>query len=177
MVEEARLEPTENGLVPQGEGWFVVNAREAAWEENEAFDRYCSFQGDVRFAQVGFNISVVQPGRPACLYHGEGDQEGFLVVSGECLLLVEGEERRLGPWDFFHCPPWTEHVFVGGDAPCVMITVGARTPGRGVVYPVSEVAERHGASAEATTESPAEAYARFPQAVGRPYADGDLPDW
>ena len=112
------------------------------------------------------------------MYHGEEAQEGFLVVSGECLLLVEGEERRLGPWDFFHCPSWTEHVLVGvGPGTCVVIGVGARTPGSGVVYPRSEVAERHGASVAETTELPAEAYAHAPDPRERPYAEGDLPEW
>jgi uncharacterized cupin superfamily protein len=178
MVEEARLVPGENGLVPEGEGWFVVNAREARWWESESYDRYCRFQGDARFPQVGFNISVLLPGRPGCLYHGEENQEGFLVVSGECLLLVEGEERRLGPWDFFHCPSWTEHVLVGaGSGPCVVIGVGARTPGSGVVYPRNDLAAAHGASAAETTDSADEAYADEPDPVERPYAEGDLPAW
>ena len=146
--------------------------------ESAVFDRYCTFQGDVHFPEVGFNISVLQPGRPGCLYHGEENQEGFLVVSGECLLLVEGEERQLGPWDFFHCPPWTEHVLVGsGAGPCVVVAVGARNPGSRVVYPRSEVAERHGASAVKTTESSTEAYAHCPDPEERSYADGDLPQW
>src|SRR3954454_2643382 len=106
--------------------------------------------------------------RPACTT-GEDEQEDFLVLSGECLLLVEGEERRLGQWDFVHCPAWTEHVFVGaGDGPCVVLMVGAR-PDVEVVYPVSEVALRHGAGVERETRSPGEAYAAFPDSVrGRP---------
>ena len=118
MVEEARLVSTENGLVPQGEGWFVVNAREARWFENDLFGRYTGFEGDARFLELGFNIGVLDPGQPACMYHGESNQEDFLVLSGECLLLVEGEERLLRAWDFFHSPAWTEHVLVGaGEGP------------------------------------------------------------
>ena len=178
MVEEARLVATENGLVPEGDGWFILNAREARWGESRVFDRYCMFQGDVPFPEVGFNISVLQPGRPACMYHGEDTQEAFLVVSGECVLLVEGEERRLKAWDFFHCPAWTEHVLVGADeGPCVVLGVGARRPGSKVVYPRNEVAESHGASVLETTESGKEAYARFPEPEERPYREGDLPDW
>ena len=178
MVEEARLTPTENGLVPEGDGWFVLNARKARWWQNEAFDRYCTFQGEVRFPEVGFNISVLLPGRPGCLYHGEESQEDFLVLSGECLLLVEGEERRLRAWDLFHSPAWTEHVLVGaGDGPCVVLAVGARKPDSGVVYPRSEIAEAHGASATETTDSGKEAYARFPDPQERPYHEGDLPEW
>jgi uncharacterized cupin superfamily protein len=178
MVEEAKLVRTENGLVPQGDGWFVVNAREARWWEADAFDRFCTFQGDARFPEVGFNISVLLPGRPGCIYHGEDTQEGFLVLSGECLLLVEGEERRLRAWDFFHCPAWTEHVVVGaGEGPCVVVAVGARRPGSKVIYPRNEVAEAHGASVLATTDSGKEAYARFPEATERPYREGDLPSW
>jgi uncharacterized cupin superfamily protein len=177
MVEEARLVATENGLVPEGEGWFVVNAREARWFENEAFGRYTRFQGDVRFPELGINIGVAEPGQPACMYHGESTQEGFLVLSGECLLLVEGEERLLRAWDYFHCPAWTEHVLVGaGDGPCVVLAVGARTPDSSVVCPASEVADRHGAGVPETTKSPREAYAPYPEDVERPYRPGDLPD-
>ncbi len=178
MVEEAKLVPTENGLVPQGEGWFVVNAREARWWENEVFGSYCSFQGDVRFAEIGVNVAVLEPGQPACMYHGENAQENFLVLAGECLLLVEGEERRLRAWDFVHCPPWTEHVFVGaGDGPCLILAIGARKPDSEVLYPVAEVAQAHGASVLEETPMPKEAYARFPDDDERPYREGDLPEW
>ena len=178
MVGEAQLTRTENGLVPKGEGWFVVNAREARWWESDAFDRYCRFQGDVHFPEVGFNISVLLPGRPGSMYHGEDAQEDFLVVSGECLLLVEGEERRLRAWDLFHAPAWTEHVLVGaGDGPCVVVAVGARKPGSKIRYPRSDVADVHGAGVLETTESPQEAYARFPEPREQPYRDGDLPSW
>ena len=128
----------------------MVNASDAPWLVNDAFGAYTRLgETDERpFEQVGINIGVLQPGQPACLYHGEANQEGFLVLSGEALLIVEGEEQPLKRWDYFHCPPWTEHVIVGaGDGPCVVLAVGARE-GNGVVYPVSEVAAKHGASAE-----------------------------
>ena len=125
MVPEADLTPTDAGLVPSSEGWFVVNAREAAWHDGD-FGAYTRFEGEPRFPQVGINIGVLQPGQPACMYHGENEQEDFLVLSGECLLLVEGQERRLRAWDFVHCPAWTEHVFVGaGDGPCAVLAIGA----------------------------------------------------
>ena len=96
------------------------------------------------------------------MYHAEGAQEDFLVLSGECLLIVEGEERLLRQWDFVHCPAWTEHVFVGaGDGPCVVLAVGGRTEGRGVRYVVNETALRHGAGVEEETSEPSVAYARF----------------
>jgi len=178
MVAEAELVSTENGLVPEGEGWFVVNTREARWFENDVFGRYCAFEGDVRFPEVGANIGVLEPGQSGCMYHGESNQEDFLVLSGECLLLVEGEERRLRAWDFFHSPAWTDHVLVGaGDGPCVILAVGARKPGSKVRYPTAEIADAHDAGVLETTESPQEAYARFPENVERPYRDGDLPQW
>lgn len=129
--------------------WFVVNARDARWLDNETFGAYTRFEREgERFEQVGINIGVLEPGQPACLYHGEEDQEGFLVLSGTPLLLIEGEERQLQPWDYVHCPPWTEHVIVGaGDGPSVVLAVGGRQH-EGVVYPVSELAQRHGAGAE-----------------------------
>ena len=177
MVEEGRLEPTEHGLVPKGEGWYVVNAREARWGENDAFGRYTTFEGDVRFPDVGVNIGVLEPGQPACLYHREDNQEDFLVLSGECLLLVEAEERRLRPWDFFHCPAGTEHVLVGaGDRSCVVLALGARRKGAAIFYPVAEVAQEHGASAVEGTDSPKEAYASSPDDRPSAYREGDLPD-
>ena len=95
MVPEAPLEPNEHGgLAPRGEGWFVVNAREARWRDGH-FGAYTRFEGEPRFEQLGINLSLLWPGQPSCMYHGEDEQEDFLVLSGECLLLVEGEERRL----------------------------------------------------------------------------------
>jgi uncharacterized cupin superfamily protein len=154
--------------------WFTVNVRDARWRTHETFGSSCRFETpDAPFPQLGINIRVLQPGQPNCLYHSESLQEDFLVLHGECLLLVEGEERRLGPWDFVHCLPGTEHVFVGaGNGPCVILMVGARDPDERLLYPVSELAARHGASAEAETTSPEEAYARFaPPREERP------PDW
>ena len=176
MVDEARLEKTENGFVPRGEGWFVVNAREAPWWDSDAFGSACVFEGDVRFAQVGINIQVLSPGQPNCMYHGENAQEDFLVLAGECLLLIEGEERPLGQWDFVHCPAWTEHVFVGaGDGPCAILMVGARSEDEELLYPVAEVARRHDAGVAEETSSAEEAYAPFPRPTQGPYRGGMLP--
>jgi uncharacterized cupin superfamily protein len=163
VVPEAPLQPVGHGLAPSVRGWFVLNAREARWLKG-VFGAYTRFEGegDAKFQQIGINIGVLAPGQPACMYHAEGEQEDFLVLSGECLLLVEREERKLGPWDFVHCPPWTEHVFVGaGDRPCTILAVGSRTGGD-VVYPVSEVAQRRGAGVEKETRKGEEAYASFP---------------
>jgi uncharacterized cupin superfamily protein len=108
---------------------------------------------------MGFRIHVLPPGEPNGLYHGESQQEDFLVLAGECVLLVDGEERRLKQWDFFHSPPWTEHIFVGaGDAPCVILMAGSRTGEWKIRYPVSELAARHDVSAERELTSPDEAY-------------------
>ena len=111
------------------------------------------------------------------MYHAEDSQEDFLVLHGECLLLVEGEERRLRAWDFVHCPNWTEHVFVGaGDGPCAILMVGTRKHERDkVVYPVSDVALRHGAGVEEETSDGRAAYARFPETEPRPNDDARLP--
>ena len=178
MVPEAKLLATEHGLVPEGEGWFVVNARESRWLGSEELGKLCTFEGDVRFPELGINIAVLDPGQPACMYHGEEAQEDFLVLAGECLLLVEGEERRLAAWDFVHCPAWTEHVFVGaGSAPSVVLAVGARGGERGARYPVAEVARPYDASVREETDNAGDAYARFSDMLARPYREGDLPDW
>lgn len=175
MVEEARLEQLEAGLTPVSDGWFVVNVRDGAWVTNEALGAACVFEGDdAPFADVGFTLLVLQPGQPS-MYHREANQEDFLVLAGECLLLVEGEERPLGAWDFVHCPPDTDHAFVGaGDGPCVIFMTGARKgwPEKGIVYPRSELALRHGAGVESETSSPAEAYAALPK-----WKPGPPEDW
>jgi uncharacterized cupin superfamily protein len=174
VIPESGYEKAENGIVPKGEGWFVVNAREAAWRDSD-FGAYTRFEGDVHFPQIGINISVLAPGQPSCMYHGEDEQEDFLVLSGQCLLLVEGQERLLEAWDFVHCPAWTEHVFVGaGDGPCTLLAIGGRSDGD-VIYPEAEVAQRHGAGVEKTTKEPKEAYAGYSNDVPARFRDEWLP--
>ena len=101
------------------------------------------------------------------------------MVFGQCVLVIEGEERHLEQWDFVHCPPMTEHVFVGaGDGPCAIVMVGGRRPdeNESIIYPVNDVAAKYGASVLEETPDPAEAYARFARRDPGPYRDGDLPD-
>jgi uncharacterized cupin superfamily protein len=178
-VPEATLIETDGGLEPEGPGWFVVNARDACWWDGRPFGSYCVFEGEhdngARFAHYGINIHVLEPGKPNCMYHGEDEQEDFLVLCGECLLIVEGEERRLRAWDFVHFPPWTEHVLVGLEgAPCAVLMVGSRRDGD-VVYPVSEAALAHGAGVEEETPDPKVAYAPYPDAVRGLHAARGLP--
>jgi uncharacterized cupin superfamily protein len=162
MVQEAKLVEKESGLEPEGEGWFVVNVRDAAWYRRHGFGYSALYQLEERSPQLGVNIGVLEPGTPNCLYHQESEQEAFLVLSGECTLIVEGQERPLKAWDFFHCPPGTRHVFVGaGDKPCAILFIGARHPEEELTYPLEEAAAKHGASAEKDTNDPREAYARF----------------
>jgi uncharacterized cupin superfamily protein len=167
-MDEARLEQREVGLTPVTEGWFVADIRELPWRRNEYFGDAGIVEGDeAPFPELGFTLAVLRPGHPSGLYHREANEEDFLVLAGECLLLIEGEERRLRAWDFVHCPPHTDHIFVGaGDGPCVVFMVGARRgwpDEKGIVYPRSEVALRHGAGVERETPSAAEAYAPYPR--------------
>ena len=139
-MPEAPLDDVGFGLAPAGDGWFVVNARDAVWLQLDARGSRCDFETEERaFSQLGFALHVLEPGVPAGLYHAESQQEAFLVLAGECRLLVEGVERLLGPWDFFRCPAGTEHMFVGaGDGPCVILMTGTRSKDMEVRYPVSE---------------------------------------
>jgi len=161
--EEARLEENESGLVPATEGWFVVNVREAAWLTHDVFGASCMFESpEVEFTEFGIRLCALEPGQPNGLYHAEETQEDFLVLAGECLLLVEGKERTLRAWDFVHCPPSTEHIFVGaGDGPCVILMAGTRRPGRPIVYPASDLARRHAAGVEVETAPPRDAYESY----------------
>ena len=180
MVPESRLEPTEHGLVPHGDGWFVLNAREAPWLHAEGRSAICIFEGDPEFSQVGINVSVLGPGQPMAMYHWEADQEDFLVLAGEALLIVEGEERPLRQWDFVHCPAGTKHVIVGaGDAPCVMLAVGSRDRSTGPDwggYTVDDAALRHDAGVEQETTDGEQAYARFQRREPTRYREGWLPE-
>jgi uncharacterized cupin superfamily protein len=170
VTPEAELVPTEHGLVPRGQGWFVLNARETQWWERAGRGVLCEFEGAgfegaADFLQLGINLTLLGPGEPMAMYHWEADQEDFLVLAGEALLIVEGEERRLRRWDFVHCPPGTNHVIVGaGAGPCLVLAVGARERSTGPhwgAYTVDEAALRHGAGVERETTDAREAYARF----------------
>lgn len=180
MVPEAPITTTTDGLVPAGEGWFVLNAREARWYQADGRPAVSDLEGETEFAHLGFHIMVLGPGQPMAMYHWEADQEDFLVLSGEAVLVVEGEERPLRAWDFVHCPPETKHVIVGaGDGPCVVIGVGARERTMGGPdsgwggYPVDAVAARHRASVATETTDPKDAYAGLTRRQPGPYR----PEW
>jgi uncharacterized cupin superfamily protein len=179
MVPEAPLEATEHGLVPQQDGWFVLNAREARWLYTPGRSAICEFEGDQDFPQLGVNVSALEPGVPMAMYHWEADQEDFLVLAGEALLIVEGEERPLRQWDFVHCPAGTKHILVGtGEAPCVVLAVGARDRSTGPdwgAYTVDEAAIRRDAGVEQETTDQYEAYARFAKRQPTRYREGWLP--
>jgi uncharacterized cupin superfamily protein len=177
-MHEARLVESEYGLVAATEGWFAVNVRDAAWVTNERLGDACVFEGDaVPFAQVGYTLAVLRPGEPNGMYHRERDQEDFLVLHGECIAIIEGEERPLKAWDFVHCPAGTAHIFVGaGDGPCVIFMAGARSH-RGAHYLRDETALRHGAGPEHDTRESKEAYAPFPPFVPGPPDSFDALPW
>ena len=160
-IEEAPLRPGETGLVPDGNGWFIVNIADAQSTHSESFGSACSFESPERnFPELALNVRVIQPGQPNCLYHRESNAEAFLVLSGQCVAIVEEHERPMKRGDFLYAPPGTAHVFVGaGDGPCVIVMVSNRKPEEELLYPVSEVAARHGASAEQDTDDPQVAYA------------------
>jgi len=161
-MHEAKIIRGKHGLVPKGEGWYVVNAKKAQWGHSPDFGSYCTFEGDVRFPEVGINVNVLKPGQPLAMYHSEMAQEDFLVLAGECVLIVEGEERKLKAWDFFHCPAGTEHILVGaGKGPSVIKAVGARKKNEKLLYPVNEIALAHDAGVKRETTSPRTAYRRF----------------
>jgi uncharacterized cupin superfamily protein len=177
-VQEIPLRETKYGLVADGDGWFVINARESRWRDSGHFGHYCDFEGKRRFRQLGINVSVLEPGQPMGMYHRERAQEDFLVLSGECLLLVEGEEQTLHAWDFVHCPGGTAHMIVGaGSGPAVVLAVGARGGRKGLEYQVDPLALAHDAGVERETTKQQEAYRPFPSFSRCRYEEGSLPDW
>jgi uncharacterized cupin superfamily protein len=179
-VPEATLELTEHGLVPQGEGWFILSARDARWYHAEGRSAWCDFEGDQDWDQIGVNIQVLEPGQSTGMYHWEADQEDFLLVRGEALLIVEGEERPLRQWDFVHCPPRTNHIIVAtGTGPAIVVAIGGRAhqnaPGWGG-YTVDEAALRHGVGVEEETTDAQVAYANVNRRKHTRYRAGWLPD-
>ena len=156
MTEEARIEQTDEGAAVASPGWFVVNLADTVWERHDRAGTWTAFEPPSgEFEHYGIGVHVVQPGQPNGRYHSESVQEDFLVLSGECILIVEDEERHLKQWDFFHCAPGTHHILVGaGDGPCAILMAGARGEGKEIHYPRSEPAARYDASSpEETTES------------------------
>jgi uncharacterized cupin superfamily protein len=160
-VGEVKPRETKHGLVHDERGWFVVDAREARWARYERMGVYCNFEGKKPFQHFGINISVLEPGESLGYYHSEKAQEDFLVLTGECVLLIDQQERPLRAWDFVHCPPGVPHIIVAtGDGLAIVVAVGARGRGRtGITYHPSELARKHGVSVEKETNDFREAYA------------------
>jgi uncharacterized cupin superfamily protein len=159
-MKEAELRETETGLLPEGAGWFVLNLRDASWSTYPGGGTWVGFEAEGVRQQIGVGVHVLTPGEAPGRYHAESDQEGFLVLSGECVLIVEGEERRLKRWDYFHCPPGTAHITVGAsEEPCAIFMVGARTPGKLFEYAPDPLAAKHGAAVKERVERPRDAYA------------------
>lgn len=175
-MHEAKIEETETGLQPADDGWWILNASDIGWFAVEGSGIWSSFESPRRRSPLlGIGIHILRPGETPGMYHAESNQEGFLVLSGECLAIVEGEERPMRQWDYLHCPPGTAHITIGaGDGPCAILMVGGRR-NKGVLYPVVDVALKHKAGVETETRDGKEAYAPFPEWTNRPYRDGDLP--
>jgi uncharacterized cupin superfamily protein len=163
-VKEARSKETPYGRYITSEGWFVLNLADALAVRNEEKGG-ASYPLEPRehpFSDMGVHVRVLWPGDPNAIYHSEGVQEGFFVLSGECTLIVEDEERPLRQWDYFHCPAGTRHVMVGaGDGPCAILMIGSR-PDVEIRYPTSGLAGRYGASVANDTDEPDEAYSDWP---------------
>jgi uncharacterized cupin superfamily protein len=160
-MHEAKIERTEAGLVPGDDGWFILNVADIAWETVPGNGTWCVFEApSARSPILGIGVHVLPPGETPGFYHQESEQEGFLVLSGECIAIVEGEERRMRQWDYLHCPPGTAHITIGaGEEPCAILMVGTRRPDHRTHYPVEPAAAKHGAAVAVATDSPKEAYA------------------
>jgi uncharacterized cupin superfamily protein len=166
-MHEAEIEQTATGRVPADDGWFILNLEEIGWATVPGGGTWCGFESPhARSPTLGIGVHILWPGDTPGYYHAESEQEGFLVLSGECIAVVEGEERRMGPWDYLHSPPGTAHITVGaGDGPCAILMVGTRSPDKTTRYLVDEAAARHGASVEVETDSAREVYEDRPPIV------------
>ena len=167
MANKARIERTDAGLRPADAGWFIANLTDLAWETLPGGGTWCGFESpEARSPILGIGVHILWPGDKPGYYHAESNQEGFLVLSGECIAIVEGEEHRLYAWDYLHCPPGTAHITVGAGAdPCALLMVGTRSPDATIRYVVEPVAAKHSASVETASDLPREVYADRPPIV------------
>lgn len=170
MTDKARIEQTAAGLVPADAGWFILNLGDIGWETLAGGGTWCGFESpNAPSPSLGIGVHILGAGEKPGYYHAESNQEGFLVLSGECIAIVEGEEHRLRPWDYLHCPPGTAHITVGaGDEPCALLMVGVRSDDATINYLVEPAAAKHGASVETASDSPREVYADRPPIVPAP---------
>jgi mannose-6-phosphate isomerase-like protein (cupin superfamily) len=186
MVNEANPEDKGHGLVPVDEGWFVMNVRDARWSDKPeqgwsvALTGIDEYEAETFFPMLGMAIRVARQGDVLTTYHWETEAEDFLVLSGEGIAVIEGEERPLRQWDFVHCPPGTKHAFVGsGDDPFVLLCASSRQfqkDGPWGYYCYDEAAERYNAASPEDTQDGEIAYARFPDPRTARYPGGLLPE-
>jgi uncharacterized cupin superfamily protein len=167
MTNQARIERTDTGAIAADAGWFIANLTDLSWETLPGGGTWCSFESPEAPSQIlGIGVHILRPGEKPGYYHAESNQEGFLVLSGECIAIVEGEEHRMRAWDYLHCPPGTAHITVGaGDEPCALLMVGTRSPDATIRYLVEPAAAKHGASVETASDSPRAVYADRPPIV------------
>jgi uncharacterized cupin superfamily protein len=163
-MHEAKIEDTPSGRLPADDGWFVLNLADIGWETLAGGGTWCGFESPAaRSPRLGIGVHVLEPAEAPGFYHVENEQEGFLVLSGECVAVVEGQERRMGPWDYLHCPPGTAHITIGaGDGPCAILMVGTRRPDEVIDYLPEPAAQKYGAAVDELTHEPRVAYAGRP---------------
>lgn len=186
VVPEAKLEHSDDGLVPAGPGWFVLNLCDARWLEKPGqgyslpLTGADEYEAESFFPMLGMAVRVMHPREPSTTYHWETEQEDFLVLFGQAVLIIEGMERRLKRWDFVHCPPRARHAFVGaGNGPCVLLCASSRQfqkDGPWGFYCRDETAARYNASSPEETQDASLAYARFPPSHPTRYQQGLLPE-
>jgi len=152
--------------------WLARNVRDLEWTEN-AMGAYCDLlQGDDDTAEeFAINLNVLGKGQPMAIYHHEPHQEGFLVLRGECELIVDGDSRPLRQWDYVHTARDVPHVIVGaGDEPALVLAVGGRVGGGDATYPPEALAARYGASTSDELDARA-AYAQFGKSTVVPFRE------
>jgi quercetin dioxygenase-like cupin family protein len=161
---EARIDDTETGKQPADDGWWILNLEEIGWATVPGGGTWCVFESpNAPSPLLGIGVHILEPGETPGMYHAENNQEGFLVLSGECLAIVEGEERRMRPWDYLHCPPGTAHITIGaGDGPCAILMVGTRRPDEEIDYLPEPAAQKYGTAVAELTHEPRVAYAGRP---------------
>ena len=97
--------------------------------ELEGAERFVRLRRDLGVSTFGLNAIVLQPGERGRIHAHEHQEEVYLVLEGTLTLVIEGEERELGPYDAARVAPAVRRQLVnGGNERLVVLAIGGATP-------------------------------------------------
>jgi uncharacterized cupin superfamily protein len=93
--------------------------------DRDSGERFQSLRRDLGVSSFGMNAIVLQPGERGRIHAHEHQEEVYLVLEGELTLVVEGEERLLGPDRLVRVgPPVRRQLVNAGGQRVVLLALG-----------------------------------------------------